>query len=333
MPDLAGKKWIVGVDLGGTNVVVGVVPIEGGDPLAVSTLPTEPARGPKHVVDRIVSMVQAAIEGVLSSQGGTRADVAGVGIGSPGPLDRATGTVIDTPNLGWRNFPLRDLIANAVRLPATLDNDAVCATYGEWWLGAGRGTSSLVGVTLGTGIGGGIIIEGEIFHGASDSAGEVGHMTIDSNGRKCNCGNYGCLEAYASGPAIALRAREGIEAGAQSVLPDLVDGKLGTISAATVYEAVLLGDSYANEVMRETAKFLGAGIASVVNVLNPEMVVIAGGVTQAGDTLFVPLRAEVRRRAFTSAVEACRIVSAELQGTAGVIGAAGVFKREKFGFI
>ncbi len=333
MPETAGKKWIVGVDLGGTNIVVGVVPIEGGEPLAVASLPTEPTRGPKHVVDRIVWMVQEAISSVVSTQGGTRQDVAGVGIGSPGPLDRGTGTVIDTPNLGWRNFPLRDLIANAVKLPATLDNDAICATYGEWWLGAGRGTKTLVGVTLGTGIGGGIVIDGEIFHGASDSAGEVGHMTIDSNGRKCNCGNYGCLEAYASGPAIALRAREGIEAGAQSVLPDLVEGKLETITAATVYEAVLLGDQYANEVMRETAKFLGAGIASLVNVLNPEMVVIAGGVTQAGDHLFVPLRAEVRRRAFASAVQACRIVSAELQGTAGVIGAAGVFKREKFGFV
>ncbi|HEX9105801.1 MAG TPA: ROK family protein, partial [Longimicrobiales bacterium] len=277
--------------------------------------------------------VQDCVAEVLAQHGGSPDDVAGVGIGSPGPLDRASGTVIDTPNLGWRNFPLRDLIANAVKLPATLDNDAVCATYGEWWLGAGRGTKTLVGVTLGTGIGGGIVIDGEIFHGASDSAGEVGHMTIDSNGRKCNCGNYGCLEAYASGPAIALRAREGIDAGAQSVLPDLVDGKLEAITAATVYEAVLVGDSYANEVMRETAKILGAGIASLVNVLNPDMVVIAGGVTQAGDHLFVPLRAEVRRRAFTSAVEACRIVSAELQGTAGVIGAAGVFKREKFGFI
>ncbi len=328
MPDPADKKWVVGVDLGGTNIVVGVLPIEGGEPVSFRTLPTEPGRGAKFVVDRIVHMVRDSMGEVFALYGGSRDDVAGVGIGSPGPLDRATGTVIDTPNLGWRNFPLRDLIANAVGLPATLDNDAICATYGEWWQGAGRGTRTLVGVTLGTGIGGGIMIDGKIFHGVSDSAGELGHMSIDSTGRKCNCGNYGCLEAYASGPAIALRAVEGIEAGAQSMLPDLVHGRLEDITAATVYEAVLLGDTYANEVMRETAQFLGTGIANIINVLNPQMIVIAGGVTLAGDHLFVPLRAEVRRRAFKSAEEACQIVSAQLQGTAGMIGAAGVFMNE-----
>ncbi|HEX7120421.1 MAG TPA: ROK family protein [Longimicrobiales bacterium] len=328
-----GKKWLVGVDLGGTNIVVGVVPIDGGEVLALRTQPTEAQRGAKFVVDRIVAMIEESIGEVLSAHGGTRDDIGGIGIGSPGPLDRETGTVINTPNLGWRNFPLRDLISNAVGLPATLDNDANCATYGEWWLGAGRDVDTLVGLTLGTGIGGGIVLNGEIFHGVSDAAGEIGHMTIDSTGRKCKCGNYGCLEAYASGPAIAARAVEGIEAGTESVLPDLVGGRLEEITAATVYEAVVLGDPYANEVMKETAKFLGAGVANIINVLNPAMVVIAGGVTRAGDHLFVPLRAEVRRRAFRVAEEACQIVSAQLTGTAGVIGAAAVFKKETWGVV
>ena len=326
-----GKRWIVGVDLGGTNTVVGVLPFSGGEVLALRTAATEATRGAKYVVDRITAMIEEAIAEVIAEHGGSREDFCGVGIGSPGPLDRKTGVVINTPNLGWRNFPLRDLISNAVGLPATLDNDANCATYGEWWLGAGRGVDTLVGLTLGTGIGGGIVLNGEIFHGVSDAAGEIGHMTIDSTGRKCKCGNYGCLEAYASGPAIALRAMEGIEAGAESVLPDLVNGRLEDITAATVYEAVVLGDPYANEVMKETAKFLGAGVANIINVLNPGMVVIAGGVTRAGDHLFVPLRAEVRRRAFRSAEEACQIVSGQLPGTAGVIGAAAVFKRETYG--
>ncbi len=329
------KKWLVGVDLGGTNIVVGVLPIEGGDGsvLALRSLPTEASRGAKFVVDRIAAMIEEAIARVLEERGGVRGDVAGIGIGSPGPLDRATGTIINTPNLGWRNFPLRDLIANAAALPTHLDNDANCATYGEWWLGAGRDVATLVGLTIGTGIGGGIVLDGEIFHGVTDSAGEIGHMTIDSTGRKCKCGNYGCLEAYASGPAIALRAAEGIEAGAASMLSDLVGGRLEEITAATVYEAVILGDPYANDVMRETAKFLGTGVASIVNVLNPEMVVITGGVTRAGDHLFVPLRAEVRRRAFRSSEEACRIVPAQLQGTAGVIGAAAVFKHATYGAV
>ncbi len=322
------KRWIVGVDLGGTNIVVGLLPVDGGDVLGLRVLPTESHRGPKFVVDRIVGMVTEAILEVTQAGGTDRGAVAGVGIGSPGPLDRKAGVVINTPNLGWRNFPLRDLISNAVGLPATLDNDANCATYGEWWLGAARNVDDLVGLTLGTGIGGGIVLNGRIYHGISDVAGEIGHMTIDSTGRKCKCGNYGCLEAYASGPAIALRAVEGIEAGAETLLIEMVDNHLDSITAATVYEAVVQGDPYATEVMKDTAKFLGTGIANIINILNPEMVVIAGGVTRAGEHLFQPLRAEVRRRAFRSAEECCNIVSAELPGTAGVVGAAAVFRNE-----
>jgi glucokinase len=325
------KRWVVGVDLGGTNIVVGVLPLAGGEVLALRSQPTEAARGAKFVVDRIVSLIEESIDEVLATHDGRREDIAGIGIGSPGPLNRKTGTVINTPNLGWRNFPLRDLICNAVGLPATLDNDANCATYGEWWLGAGRNVDTLIGLTLGTGIGGGIVLGGDIFHGVSDAAGEIGHTTIDSTGRRCKCGNYGCLEAYASGPAIALRAVEGIEAGTESMLADLVHGRLEDVTAATVYEAVVLGDPYANEVMRETAKFLGAGVANIINMLNPAMVVISGGVTRAGDHLFDPLRAEVRRRAFRSAEEACQIVPGQLPATAGVVGAVAVFKKEKYG--
>jgi glucokinase len=270
---------------------------------------------------------------VVGQHGGSRSDFAGIGIGAPGPLNRATGTVIQSPNLGWRNFPLRDLISNAVNLPAVLDNDANCATYGEWWLGAGRNVENLIGLTLGTGIGGGIVLNGEIFHGVSDAAGEIGHMTIEANGRKCPCGNYGCLEAYASGPAIARRAIEGLEAGVESLLSDLVGDHVEKITAATVYEAAINGDPYANEVMRETAKFLGAGVANIINIFNPDMIVISGGVTKAGDHLFVPLRSEVRRRAFKSALDACQITAAQLPGTAGVIGAAGVFKKDTFGVV
>ena len=331
----SGKKWIIGVDLGGTNISVGVLPLDGGDGevLGLNTVSTEAQRGAKFVVDRIIGLIHDSMETVLSTEGGVEGDFAGAGIGSPGPLNRATGTVINTPNLGWRNFPLRDLVARAIGMPATLDNDANCATYGEWWLGAGRNVSSLVGLTLGTGIGGGIVLNGEIFHGVSDAAGEIGHMTIDSTGRLCKCGNYGCLEAYASGPAIAHRAVEGVKAGAESLLPGLVDGRLEDVTAATVYEAVVLGDPYANEVMRETAKFLGAGVANIINILNPEMVVISGGVTRAGEHLFVPLRAEIRRRAFRSAEEACQVLSGRLPGTAGVIGAAAVFKKETYGVV
>ena len=332
-PRTDSARWIVGVDIGGTNIVVGIIPVAGGEPVALRSLPTESPRGSDFVVHRVATMVNESIDETIAAHGGTRADVAGVGIGSPGPLNRQQGLVIKTPNLGWTNLPLRDLVSRAVGLPATLDNDANCATYGEWWLGAGRGVDYLVGVTLGTGIGGGIVHNGEILHGASDAAGEIGHMTIEFTGRKCKCGNYGCLEAYCSGPNIAARAREGLEAGYESLLTELVDGQLDRITAATVYEACVLNDPYANEVMAETAKILGAGLANIINVLNPQAIVIAGGVTRAGEHLFAPLRSEIRRRAFRSAYDACRILPAQLPETAGMIGAAAVFKKTVFGAV
>lgn len=322
------SRWVVGVDIGGTNLVVGIVPAEGGPPEGLRSRATEPARGADAAVADVARMVEGAIEETLARHGGTRADVVGVGIGCPGPLDLDAGVIVETPNLGWDGYPIRDRISEVLDMPATLDNDANCATYGEWWMGAGRGMSSLVGLTLGTGIGGGIVLDGKLVRGASGSAGEVGHMTIDLNGRRCACGNYGCLEAYASGPNIAARAREGIEVGYRSSIPELVDGDLSSITALTVYEALVGGDAYAQEVMLETAKFLAAGIANLVNVLNPERVVLVGGVTRAGEHLLGPLRSEVRRRAFDWAARACTIVPAELPETAGVIGAVGVFISE-----
>jgi glucokinase len=289
------------------------------------TQATGPARGADAAVDDVVAMANEVIEETLQKHGGTRDDVMGVGIGCPGPLDLDRGILLTTPNLGWTNYPMRKRVSDLLDLPAALDNDANCATYGEWWQGAGRGTTSMVGVTLGTGIGGGLILDGKLVRGASGCGGELGHTTIDFTGRRCACGNYGCLEAYASGPNIAARAREGIEAGDESILVDLVDGDLDRITAVTVYDALLQGDEHALAVMLETAKILGAGIANVVNLFNPEIVVVVGGVTRAGDHLFTPLRSEVRRRAFEVAVKACRIVPGELGDAAGVIGAAGVF--------
>jgi glucokinase len=319
------------VDLGVTSIKVGVVPYDGGNVLGMRSMPTNSDHGAKFVVDRMVEMIRGCMQDAAREENIPEEGFIGIGLGSPGPLDRKTGTVIETPNLGWRNFPLRDLISNSIGLEAELDNDANCATIGEWWMGAGQGVQTLIGVTLGTGIGGGIVLDGRVFHGAADVAGEVGHMTIDSTGRKCKCGNYGCLEAYASGPAIAARAIEGLETGDTSILPSLVNDDLSRITAETVYEAIVAGDLYAKEVMRETAKFLGVGLANLINILNPGMVVISGGVTQAGEHLFEPLRAQIRRRAFRHAEQSCQIVSTTLEGKAGVIGAAYMFRVERFG--
>ena len=325
-------SFIIGVDLGGTKISAGAVNLDGSRVIGVRSVPTQPELGAEGVVDRIYSVIEGVILDAINEVGVSRKDFVGIGIGAPGPLDREKGIVVVAPNLGWRDFPLRDRITSRFGLPATLDNDANCATVGEWWLGAARGGRNVVGITIGTGIGGGLIINEQLYHGASDVAGEIGHTTIDVNGRHCKCGNYGCLEAYASGPAIATRAREALaREDTASLLPSMVDGLLDKITAEVVYDAAKKGDGLANEIVRDTARYLGAGIASLLNVINPDVVVIAGGVTRAGDALFLPLRAEVRRRAFTPAVKAARIVPAELPGTAGVVGAVATFKTGTYG--
>jgi len=302
---------------------------DGSRIVATASEPTHAEAGAKDVLGRLVGLAERAIVATRKEIPG--AEILGVGVGAPGPLDTKRGIVLLTPNLGWVNLPLRQIIHDRLGLPATLDNDANCAVLGEWWVGAARGARHAIGITIGTGIGGGLILDGKLYHGASDVAGEIGHTTIDTEGRRCKCGNYGCLEAYASGPNIALRAVEEIEAGAVSRLPSLVGGDLSKVTAQTVYQAAQDGDDLALEVVNDTARFLGVGIGNLLNVFNPEAVVVCGGVTLAGDHLFVPLRREVARRAFKPAVTACRIVPGELAGTAGVYGAAKAFLDQTLG--
>jgi glucokinase len=322
------SRYLVGVDLGGTNIVAGALAEDGiGDVIALRSEPTRSDQGAEAVIDRIVRMIDTVIVETIAQTGARRDDVIGIGVGAPGPLDRKRGIVVTTPNLGWTNYPLRDVIAERARLPVRIDNDANCATLGEWWLGAAKGASNVIGMTIGTGIGGGVIIGGRLYHGSSDVAGEIGHATIDVTGRLCKCGNYGCLEAYASGPSIAARAREAVSGDADAMLLRMVGGDPDKITAATVYEAAKRGDDAALDVVRETSRFLGAGIANLLNIFNPGVVVIAGGVTQAGDTLFVPLRREVRKRAFKPAVDACVIVPGTL-AAAGVVGAVAAYKQQ-----
>jgi glucokinase len=315
-------RFVLGIDIGGTNLVVGSVADDGCSLVALGSEPTQPELGATSVLDRLVGLAERTIARTRREVPGAK--ILGVGVGAPGPLDTRSGIVLLTPNLGWVNMPLRQIIHDRLGLPAALDNDANCAVLGEWWVGAARGARHAIGITIGTGIGGGLILDGRLYHGASDVAGEIGHTTIDTEGRRCKCGNYGCLEAYASGPNIAMRAIEAVEAGAASTLSALVAANQ-PITAQTVYEAARQGDELALEVVNDTAKFLGVGIANLLNVFNPEVVVVCGGVTLAGDHLFVPLRREVARRAFKPAVQACRIVPGDLINTAGVYGAARVF--------
>ena len=203
MPQRKRRHYLIGVDLGGTNIVAGALSHDGSEVIAMRSEPTRADQGADAVIDRMVRLIDTVIAETIAHTGARRADVTGIGVGAPGPLERERGIVVTTPNLGWTNFPLRDVIAERTGIPVRIDNDANCATLGEWWLGAARGANNVIGMTIGTGIGGGIILDGKLYHGASDVAGEIGHTTIDLTGRRCKCGNYGCLEAYASGPSIA----------------------------------------------------------------------------------------------------------------------------------
>ena len=316
-------KWVIGIDLGGTNCVVGAVAEDGSHVIGDHSQPTLPARGEDAVIGGLIDMARQTIAHVRRED--PDGEILGLGAGAPGPLDIRRGIVILTPNLGWTNVPLRARLGAAVGLPAALENDANCAVQAECWVGAAREGACVIGLTLGTSIGGGIVSNGKLDHGASDAAGEFGHMVIDFNGPLCGCGNHGCLEAYASGVNIARRAREAMASGGRSLLREMSGGDPDRVTAMAVYEAAAAGDVLAMGVAADTARYLGIGVANLVNIFNPDTVVILGGVIHAGDALFVPLRREVAARAFKPSVDACRIVPGALEGLAGVYGAAKAF--------
>jgi len=313
------KKIVLGLDLGGTNMV-GAALSEEGDLLAKSQITTEASGGLEHVLSRMAD----CLLGVLERSGCSREDVLAAGVGAPGPLNQKTGVIFTPPNLpGWKDVPLADELHKRLGVPVFIENDANCAAYGENWLGAGRDCKDLICLTLGTGIGGGIILNEELVRGVDGTAAEIGHMIIEMHGRKCNCGSYGCFEQYGSATGLVNRAREAIEGGEKTVLTETVPD-LTKLTARDISEAMERGDAFARRMITETGEILGIGITSLVNLLNPEVVVLCGGLIGAGEALFEPIRDTVKKRAFAVPAARARIVPSVLGGDAGVIGAAGV---------
>lgn len=304
-------KRYVGIDLGGTNLKLGLVSAE-GEVLKRLSSPTEADLGPDHVLGRMA----AAVRQLCEVAGIAVADVSAVGIGSPGPLDSKAGKVIFTPNMaGWRNVPVRDRLHEELDRTIVLENDANVAAYGEFRCGAGRRVKDMVLLTLGTGIGGGIVLGGRLFRGVSDTGAELGHMIIRHGGRKCGCGNRGCLEAYASATAVVARTKEALDAGKSSSLSGEVDCK-------AVFDAAAQGDALARDIVAETAEYLAVGITSILHVLNPEMVVLTGGMMGAGDAFLDWVRRHVRETAFEPAWRVCEVRWSTLGGDAGILGSA-----------
>jgi glucokinase len=312
------EKCYIGVDLGGTNLKAGVVSPD-ARVLAKTSVPTQAHRGADFIIDNI----SKAIEDVRAKAGIPRDQVAGVGIGTPGTLDIAAGVVHYVPNMPlWRDVSVVERVVARTGYRVVLENDANAAAYGEYWVGAGRGVSSMVMLTLGTGIGSGIIANGRLIHGDTDCAGEIGHMVIEASGVKCACGNFGCLEAYASANSLVRRFREAIVAGEDSCLAEAARGT-APLEAKAIYEAATAGDMLANRIFHETAVYLGIGIVNVLHIINPARVVIAGGLINAGELLMGPVRRAVKERALPDSYRRCDIVFASLGEDAGFIGGAG----------
>ncbi|MGE5676360.1 MAG: ROK family protein, partial [Mycobacterium leprae] len=285
-------KVILGIDIGGTKLAAGVVTMDGRQ-ISEDRVPSYASEGPDAVIERLIALCRRVVE--LAGVSWEQIIAAGVGCG--GPLDPKTGVIMEPPNLpGWIDIPLVDRLQKALGIPVYLDNDANAAALGEFRFGAGRGVQNLVYLTVSTGIGGGIIIGGQLYQGENGNAGELGHMSVSYNGRACNCGGRGCLEAYCSGTSIATRAREAVAADDSYSLLLKLAGTPERITAETLAAALDQYDPMAMQVWAETIEILGAGIASVINVFNPQRVVLGGGITNFGDKLFVPLRQQAMGR-------------------------------------
>ncbi len=309
------EKLIVGVDLGGTQIRAALADAQGEIIQRVSR-PTMADEGLGAVLERI----EESIRQVLPADIG---QVSAIGIAAPGPLDPWRGIVRDAPNLpGWKNVPLKDLMEAEFDLPVVVGNDANLAALAEQRFGAGQGVADLIYITVSTGIGGGVIVDNRLLLGAHGLAGEVGHQTVEAHGPRCKCGNIGCLEALAAGPAIARRARELIRDGAETAITDLVGGDLDKITAKDVNQAAQAGDPIAIEIFRQAGFYIGVGIVNLLHILNPSLIVIGGSVTKAGDLLFEPIRATVRQRAMVSYYwENTPIVPATLGDDVALLGA------------
>jgi glucokinase len=310
----------VGIDLGGTFIKFVLVDEERG-PSESMQLPTPLDRGPAGVVEQMA----AGSRQLMAAHGLSDEDIVGVGIGSPGPINIAKGLVLATPNLpGLDNCPLRDLVSEALGFPAVLENDANAAAYGEYIAGAGKGTGDMVMLTLGTGVGGGVVIDGKLLHGRHDAGAELGHIILVPDGEPCGCGQRGCLEQYASATFLARRTTRRIrEEGAASSLEKVLEAK-GEIDARDINEARRAGDKLAGEMWDEAIRYLAQGCVDLCRIFDPDRIVLAGGMTKAGDDLMGPLRKHFAELDWTLMATPTEIAIASLGNDAGSIGAAGV---------
>lgn len=312
-------EYVACCDIGGTKVLLGLVGEEG------KLLAKEKYLvGEKKASAALLPELACRLDGLLHRLGLSRGDLLGLGCSMAAMMDLSRGFVYSAPPLGWQDFPLQQALEAALHLPAAIEMDAYAMALGEALYGAGAGRQHLVGIVVGTGIGAGLILDGRPYHGCSGLAGEFGHMVIAPDGPACNCGGFGCLEALASGTAIAMRARGALEQSRSTLIREMVDGKVKCVTSETVFAAARQGDEVAWEVIGDAARYLGIGIANLITLLNVEAVVLGGGVIHGGADLLLPLitrAVDAHRGYWTRAVEV-QILAGMLGEDAALLGAA-----------
>ena len=323
MPD-DGKDFLLGVDLGGTKILAGVFDAK-FDLRGTTKLSTKADRGVDAVIDRIARCVtDAADECDLSLK-----QVRGIGIGAPGAVDTDTGRVIFAPNLpGWKDIPLKKELEKRLSVPVFVGNDCNVCTLGTFDREYKAKPKNLVGIFIGTGIGGGLVIDGKLYAGHNLTAGEIGHMVIEVNGPKCGCGNRGCLEALASRTAIFRKIQGAVKDGQKTILTDMLGPDLADMRSGDLRKAIRKGDKFVEKVIKEAAEYAGIGVANLINILNPEIVVVGGGVMEALENEMMPtLLKAAKEHVMRGTMEGIEIAASKLGDHAGITGAAVLARR------
>jgi glucokinase len=305
----------IGIDVGGTKIVAGIVD-EKGSVIHKKRIATEIAKGYEGLRDDIVILVQDVIQGA----GIQKKNIEQIGIATAGQIEKGSNKILFSPNLGWHNVPLGDDIEKAIGVRTHIENDVNAATYGEWKFGFNCVPKDVLGIFIGTGIGGGLILDGKLYRGFLNVGAEVGHTILNPYGYQCNCGNNGCFEAYCGGWYIAERVKKMIQEGYKGKIWDIINGDMANLHAGTIEEAYLLGDECCISVWREVIEYLGAGIASLVNLLNPEIVVLGGGVIYGTKHLIDDMKAVLNKRAMTESLKGLRIEKAKLGEESALFG-------------
>ena len=313
------KKYIVAIDIGGTNTKIALV--KGFKLKERVSFPTDLCKGSNELVRFILFQMWE----LLSKAGLERKDIIGIGIGLPGLIDYKKGLVHYLVNVpGWKNVHLTKIIKKITGLDTFIDNDVNIMTLAELYRGNARGSKNVLCITLGTGIGGGIVIDGKLYRGSSYSAGEIGHMTIDFNGQRCNCGNYGCIETFVGNRYIVKKATEQLKKKKNRLLLKFTNGNLDRLTVDRLAKAANRGDKFSKDIWDNVGEYLGAALASVINLLNPDKIVIGGGVSNAGGLLFGPVIKTINKRAMKVPLKHVKILRSNLGEDAGLIGAAGL---------